>query len=45
MPEEQIAETESNNLANLDTQIAAEVYGQETAITELVDKILVPCWT
>jgi ATP-dependent Clp protease ATP-binding subunit ClpA len=41
MPEEQIAETESNNLANLDTQIAAEVYGQDGAITELVDKILV----
>jgi ATP-dependent Clp protease ATP-binding subunit ClpA len=41
MPEEQIAETESNTLANLDEQIAAEVYGQETAITELVDKILV----
>jgi len=41
MPEEQIAETESNNLANLDTQIAAEVYGQDAAITELVDKILV----
>jgi ATP-dependent Clp protease ATP-binding subunit ClpA len=41
MPEEQIAETESNNLANLDSQIAAEVYGQDGAITELVDKILV----
>jgi len=41
MPEEQIAETESNNLANLDSQIAAEVYGQDAAITELVDKILV----
>jgi ATP-dependent Clp protease ATP-binding subunit ClpA len=41
MPEEQIAETESNNLAKLDTQIAAEVYGQDAAITELVDKILV----
>ena len=41
MPEEQIAETESNNLASLDTQIAAEVYGQDAAITELVDKILV----
>jgi ATP-dependent Clp protease ATP-binding subunit ClpA len=41
MPEEQIAETESNNLANLESQIAAEVYGQDTAITELVDKILV----
>jgi ATP-dependent Clp protease ATP-binding subunit ClpA len=41
MPEEQIAETESNNLATLDAQIAAEVYGQNAAITELVDKILV----
>jgi len=41
MPEEQIAETESNNLAKLDAQIAAEVYGQDAAITELVDKILV----
>jgi ATP-dependent Clp protease ATP-binding subunit ClpA len=41
MPEEQIAETESNNLAKLDSQIAAEVYGQDAAITELVDKILV----
>jgi ATP-dependent Clp protease ATP-binding subunit ClpA len=41
MPEEQIAETESNNLAKLDSQIAAEVYGQNAAITELVDKILV----
>jgi ATP-dependent Clp protease ATP-binding subunit ClpA len=41
MPEEQIAETESNNLANLESQIADEVYGQDTAITELVDKILV----
>jgi ATP-dependent Clp protease ATP-binding subunit ClpA len=41
MPEEQIAETESNNLASLNSQIAAEVYGQDAAITELVDKILV----
>ena len=41
MPEEQIAETESNNLANLDTQLCAEVYGQDTAINEVVDKILV----
>jgi len=41
MPEEQIAETESNNLANLETQINAEVFGQDQAVTELVDKILV----
>jgi ATP-dependent Clp protease ATP-binding subunit ClpA len=41
MPEEQIAETESNNLANLENQINSEVFGQETAVTELVDKILV----
>lgn len=41
MPEEQIAETESNNLANLDTQLCTEVYGQDTAINEVVDKILV----
>ncbi|NBU68377.1 MAG: AAA family ATPase [Verrucomicrobia bacterium] len=41
MPEEQIAETESNNLANLETQINGEVFGQNEAVTELVDKILV----
>ena len=41
MPEEQVAETESNNLANLETQINGEVFGQATAVTELVDKILV----
>ncbi len=41
MPEEQIAETESNNLANLDEQLRCEVYGQDTAINEVVDKILV----
>ena len=41
MPEEQIAETESNNLANLETQINSEVFGQSEAVTELVDKILV----
>lgn len=41
MPEEQIAETESNNLANLENQINGEVFGQSEAVTELVDKILV----
>jgi ATP-dependent Clp protease ATP-binding subunit ClpA len=41
IPEEQIAETESNNLANLEMQINSEVFGQDQAVTELVDKILV----
>ncbi len=41
MPEEQITETESNNLANLEDQLKHEVYGQDSAINEVVDKILV----
>ena len=41
MPNEQIAEQESGNLANLEGNLQQEVYGQETAITEVVDKILV----
>jgi ATP-dependent Clp protease ATP-binding subunit ClpA len=41
IPEEVIAEQESNNLANLETNINQEVYGQDNAITEIVDKILV----
>ena len=41
MPAEQIAEQESSNLANLESQLQQEVYGQDTAITEIVDKILV----
>ncbi len=41
MPVEQIAEQESNNLASLEEQLKQEVYGQDTAITEIVDKILV----
>jgi ATP-dependent Clp protease ATP-binding subunit ClpA len=41
MPAEVIAEQESSTLNNLETQLKAEVYGQETAITEVVDKILV----
>jgi ATP-dependent Clp protease ATP-binding subunit ClpA len=41
VPAEQIAEQESENLATLDQNIKSEVYGQETAITEIVDKILV----
>jgi ATP-dependent Clp protease ATP-binding subunit ClpA len=41
MPAEVIAEQESSNLVNLESQLKQEVYGQETAITEIVDKILV----
>lgn len=41
MPAEVIAEQESSNLVNLEGQLKQEVYGQETAITEIVDKILV----
>ena len=41
MPIEKIAEQESTNLANLEANLQQEVYGQDTAITEIVDKILV----
>jgi ATP-dependent Clp protease ATP-binding subunit ClpA len=41
MPTEKIAEQESANLANLEANLQQEVYGQDTAITEIVDKILV----
>ena len=41
LPAETIAEQESSTLNNLESQLKAEVYGQETAITEVVDKILV----
>lgn len=41
MPVEQIAEQESSNLAGLEDQLKQEVYGQDSAITEIVDKILV----
>jgi ATP-dependent Clp protease ATP-binding subunit ClpA len=41
MPTEKIAEQESSNLASLEANLQQEVYGQETAITEIVDKILV----
>ena len=41
MPEEKIAETESSNLANLQENLAQVVYGQELAISEVVDKIIV----
>jgi len=41
IPEEQVAEQESENLVNLQSQLSAEVYGQDIAITEIVDKIMV----
>jgi ATP-dependent Clp protease ATP-binding subunit ClpA len=41
MPEEKIMETESSNLATLQTNLEKEVYGQNMALTEVVDKIIV----
>jgi len=41
MPEEKIMETESSNLSTLQDSLQAEVYGQDVAITEIVDKIIV----
>jgi len=41
MPEEKIMETESNNLATLQNNLLTEVYGQDFALTEIVDKIMV----
>ena len=41
LPEEQIAERETQNLANLDKNLKSEIYGQDTAIDEIVDKILI----
>jgi ATP-dependent Clp protease ATP-binding subunit ClpA len=41
MPEEQIMETESSNLVSLQSKLEQEVYGQDTALQEVVDKIVV----
>ena len=41
IPEDTIKEKESSSLANLEKNLKAEVYGQDDAITEVVDKILV----
>ena len=41
LPEEQVMETESTNLASLQTKLEKEVYGQDLAIVEVVDKIIV----
>jgi ATP-dependent Clp protease ATP-binding subunit ClpA len=41
LPEETVKESESENLVNLEKNLKGEVYGQDTAIEEIVDKILV----
>jgi ATP-dependent Clp protease ATP-binding subunit ClpA len=41
LPEETVKEKESENLVNLEKNLKGEVYGQDEAITEVVDKILV----
>ncbi len=41
LPKEQIAERETENLANLEKNIKQNVYGQDMAISDLVDKILI----
>jgi len=41
IPTEQVAERETSNLANLEANIKKVVYGQDTAIEQIVDKILV----
>ena len=41
LPEEQVMETESTNLAMLKDKLEAEVFGQNTAVEEVVDKIIV----
>lgn len=41
IPAEQVAETESSNLALLQDKLQSEVYGQDLAVQEVVDKIMV----
>jgi ATP-dependent Clp protease ATP-binding subunit ClpA len=41
IPADTVAEKESENLANLETNLKATVYGQDDAIESIVDKILV----
>ena len=41
MPAEQVAQKETENLANLESNLKKVVYGQDTAIESIVDKILV----
>ena len=41
MPEEVISETESNSISTLQDKLEEEVYGQDLALQEVVDKIIV----
>ena len=41
LPAEQVAEKETENLANLEKNIKGSVYGQDKAVNDIVDKILV----
>ena len=41
LPAETVSQTESNNLKNLENNLKKVVYGQDTAIESIVDKILV----
>ena len=41
IPTEQVSERETDNLANLDKNLKSVVYGQDDAIENIVDKILV----
>ena len=41
LPTEQVAERETENLANLESNLKKTVYGQDKAIEDIVDKILV----
>lgn len=41
IPEENISETESSNLSNLQKNLSGAIYGQDLAIEEIVDKIMV----
>jgi len=41
LPEDTIKEKENDNLVNLEKNIKGEVYGQDKAVEEIVDKILV----
>jgi ATP-dependent Clp protease ATP-binding subunit ClpA len=41
MPEEVVSEQESDNLATLQTKLQDEVFGQDLAVQEVVDKIMV----
>ena len=41
LPEEQVAEKETENLVHLESNLKGSVYGQDSAIETIVDKILV----